>query len=116
MEPEVRVVLLTAPDEQVAARLAAAGEHYDCRMLGQLWHVGRQQLWSPIEAPVGVSGEPDAFSWTVPHKADSAQIRELVAAFVDSAVRLQRCGFSGVELGKGAAALQRNAHGVEEPR
>ena len=80
------------------ARLAEAGETRDCRMLGQLWHVGRQQLWSPIDAPVGVSGEADAFSWTVPHRADISQIQELVGAFVDSARRLQNCGFSGVEL------------------
>ena len=79
-------------------RLADAGETHDCRMVGQLWHVGRQQLWSPIDAPVGVSGEPDAFSWTVPHKADIAQIQELIEAFIDCAKRLQNCGFSGVEL------------------
>ena len=36
-------------------RLAAAVERHDCRLLGQLWHVGRQQLWSPVDAPVGVS-------------------------------------------------------------
>ena len=79
-------------------QLASAGEEHDCRMIGQLWHVGRQQLWSPIEAPVGVSEEPDAFSWTVPQKADHALIQELIAAFVQAAIRLQDCGFSGVEL------------------
>ncbi|MFO1350011.1 MAG: FAD-dependent oxidoreductase [Gammaproteobacteria bacterium] len=79
-------------------RLAAAGEERGCRMLGQLWHVGRQQLWSPIDAPVGVSDQPDPLSWTVPLKADAALIRTLIAAFVDCAKRLQDCGFSGVEL------------------
>ena len=79
-------------------QLASAGEEYDCRMIGQLWHVGRQQLWSPIDAPVGVSEEPDAFSWTVPQKADRGLIEELVEAFVEAAKRLQDCGFSGVEL------------------
>ncbi len=37
-------------------RLAAAVELQDCRLLGQLWHVGRQQLWSPVDAPVGRLG------------------------------------------------------------
>lgn len=79
-------------------RLAAAGETRDCRMLGQLWHVGRQQLWSPIQSPVGVSDQPDALSWTVPHVLGATEIAELVQAFVDAAERLRRCGFSGVEL------------------
>lgn len=79
-------------------RLAAAGEAHDCRMLGQLWHVGRQQLWSPIDSPVGVSDQPDAYSWTVPHVLSVAEIRELIDAFVAAAKRLQDCGFSGAEL------------------
>ncbi len=79
-------------------RLAAAGEDRGCRMLGQLWHVGRQQLWSPIDSPVGVSDQPDALSWTVPHVLGEAEIGELVEAFVGAAERLRLCGFSGVEL------------------
>ncbi|MEQ9639752.1 MAG: FAD-dependent oxidoreductase [Alphaproteobacteria bacterium] len=79
-------------------RLAAAGEDRDCRMIGQLWHVGRQQLWSPIDSPVGVSDQPDAYSWTVPHVLDPDEIADIVAGFVDSARRLRAAGFSGVEL------------------
>ncbi len=79
-------------------RLAAAGEAHDCRMLGQLWHVGRQQLWNPIDSPVGVSDQPDAFSWTVPHVLREDEIAELVDAFVDGARRLKAAGFSGAEL------------------
>lgn len=79
-------------------RLAEAGESRDCRMIGQLWHVGRQQLWSPIDSPVGVSDQPDAYSWTVPHVLEPDEIADIVAGFVDSARRLQAAGFSGVEL------------------
>ncbi len=79
-------------------RLAEAGESRDCRMIGQLWHVGRQQLWSPIDSPVGVSDQPDAYSWTVPHVLELGEIADIVAGFVDSARRLQAAGFSGVEL------------------
>lgn len=79
-------------------RLAAAGEARDCRMIGQLWHVGRQQLWSPIDSPVGVSDQPDAYSWTVPHVLDEAEVGALIAAFVEGAARLAAAGFSGAEL------------------
>ncbi len=86
-------------------RMARAVEQHDCRLLGQLWHVGRQQLWSPVDAPVGVSALPDAYSWSVPHVMTPAEVREIVAAFVDSAATLQRAGFSGVELHGGHGYL-----------
>ena len=67
-------------------------------IVGQLWHPGRQQLWHPTRSPQGVSDQPDALSWSVPHVMSSAQIRTLVTAYVDAARRLARCGFHGVEL------------------
>ena len=36
-------------------------------LVGQLWHPGKQQLWGPTRSPMGVSDQPDALSWTVPH-------------------------------------------------
>jgi dimethylglycine catabolism A len=86
-------------------RLAAAVERHDCRLLGQLWHVGRQQLWSPVEAPVGVSALPDAYSWSVPHVMTAEEIGIVARAFVDAARTLQRAGFSGVELHGGHGYL-----------
>ena len=80
------------------ARMADAVESEDCRLVGQLWHVGRQQLWNPVSSPVGVSAQPDAFSWTVPHVMDEGEINEIRDAFVDCAKRLSQLGFSGVEL------------------
>lgn len=79
-------------------RLAAAVEPEDCRLVGQLWHVGRQQLWHPVRSPVGVSSEPDPYSWTVPHVLRRDEIRRLVDAFVTAARRLDEAGFSGAEL------------------
>ncbi len=46
---------------------ATAVEGQGACLVGQLWHPGRQQLWSPIWSPKGISDQPDAYSWTVPH-------------------------------------------------
>jgi 2,4-dienoyl-CoA reductase-like NADH-dependent reductase (Old Yellow Enzyme family) len=86
-------------------RLAQAVERHDCRLVGQLWHVGRQALWNPVDAPVGVSSLPDAYSWSVAHVMNAGEIRGIVDAYVDSARTLQRAGFSGVELHGGHGYL-----------
>ena len=70
-------------------RLAAAVEQHDCRLLGQLWHVGRQQLWSPVDAPVGVSALPDAYSWSVPHVMTPT--RRSASSRARSSTRRGRC-------------------------
>jgi 2,4-dienoyl-CoA reductase-like NADH-dependent reductase (Old Yellow Enzyme family)/thioredoxin reductase len=67
-------------------------------LVGQLWHPGRQQLWHPTKAPIGVSDLPDPYSWTVPHVMSTAEARRVVEAYVQTARRLARCGFAGVEL------------------
>jgi len=67
-------------------------------LIGQLWHPGRQQLWSPVRSPRGISERPDAFSWTVPHVMSTAELHALVDRFVEVAERLHRAGFNGVEL------------------
>ena len=67
-------------------------------LVGQLWHPGRQQLWHPTKSPMGVSEQPDALSWTVPHVMSSDQVRRIVDAYVETAKRLDYCGFAGVEL------------------
>lgn len=104
--PQPHVVTIFEPENFAGLqRMARAVEQHDCRLLGQLWHVGRQQLWSPVDAPVGVSALPDAYSWSVPHVMTPAEVREIVAAFVESAATLQRAGFSGVELHGGHGYL-----------
>jgi len=77
-----------------AREVEAAG----ATLVGQLWHPGRQQLWHPTRSPQGVSDQPDALSWTVPHVMSEADLRRLVAAFTAVARRLAACGFHGVEL------------------
>ncbi len=79
-------------------RWAEAVEGEDCRLIGQLGHVGRQQLWSPLTTPVSASAMPDPLSWTVPHKMTLSEVEEIIESFVVAAERLQRAGFSGVEL------------------
>jgi 2,4-dienoyl-CoA reductase-like NADH-dependent reductase (Old Yellow Enzyme family) len=67
-------------------------------LVGQLWHPGRQQLWHPTKAPIGVSDLPDPYSWTVPHVMSTAEVRRVVEAYIATAKRLADRGFDGVEL------------------
>lgn len=96
-QPSV-VTLFDDRNDAGLAKLAARVESEGARLLGQLWHVGRQQLWNPVSSPVGVSTEPDAFSWTVPHMMDDTEVRDVRDAFIAAAKRLARHGFSGAEL------------------
>ncbi len=79
---------------QVAEAVHGAG----ALLVGQLWHPGRQQLWHPTKSPMGVSEQPDALSWTVPHVMTGVEVGRVAAAYVDVAQRLAGCGFAGVEL------------------
>lgn len=87
-------------DENLPAltRTAAAVQAAGGFLVGQLWHPGRQQLWHPTRSPMGVSDQPDAYSWTVPHVMSAEDLARVAAAYVDVAVRLAACGFRGVEL------------------
>src|SRR5215468_5729707 len=73
-------------------------EGHGACLVGQLWHPGRQQLWSPIWSPKGISDQPDAYSWTVPHVMTTGALSQLVDAYAAVARRLARCGFAGAEL------------------
>jgi dimethylglycine catabolism A len=93
--------IVAGHDEANEAGFRSAAERVEgagACLVGQLWHPGRQQLWHPTRSPMGVSDQPDALSWTVPHVMSSNDIERLVEAFADVAVRLEQCGFSGVEL------------------
>jgi dimethylglycine catabolism A len=79
-------------------RAAAAVEGEGACLVAQLWHPGRQQLWSPVRAPMGISDQPDAYSWTVPHVMSTDALRQVADEYVAVAERLWRCGFGGVEL------------------
>jgi dimethylglycine catabolism A len=79
-------------------RVAAAVEGDGACLIAQLWHPGRQQLWSPVFSPKGISDQPDAYSWTVPHVMSTGELRQVADAYVAVAERVMRCGFGGIEL------------------
>jgi len=87
-----------AENEDGFERAAAAVEGEGACLVAQLWHPGRQQLWAPVRSPKGISDQPDAYSWTVPHVMTTDELRHLVDAYVSAARRLKRCGFGGIEL------------------
>jgi len=87
-------------------RWAAAVEENDCRLLGQIQDPGRgrhERGRNPFA--FGASSLPDDLSWTVPHVMSEADIREMIDDFVATAGRLQRAGFSGVEISAGHGHL-----------
>jgi dimethylglycine catabolism A len=92
------VTAFDAENEDGFRTTAAEVEGRGACLIGQLWHPGRQQLWSPIRSPKGISDQPDAYSWTVPHVMSTDELRQLVDGYVGVAERLKRCGFGGVEL------------------
>jgi 2,4-dienoyl-CoA reductase-like NADH-dependent reductase (Old Yellow Enzyme family) len=87
-----------AANEDGFRRAAAAVEGEGACLVAQLWHPGRQQLWSPVRAPMGISDQPDAYSWTVPHVMSTDALAKVADEYVAVAERLKRCGFGGVEL------------------
>tara|TARA_Y100001970_G_scaffold294373_1_gene452112 strand:- start:15343 stop:17304 length:1962 start_codon:yes stop_codon:yes gene_type:complete len=80
--------------KQWAESVSTHGSH----LIGQIGHVGRQQLWNPLSTPISASTEPDPLSWTVPRAMTIKDIDEIVQGFCDSARLLSETGFSGVEL------------------
>ena len=81
------------------ARWADAVEREDCRLLAQIQDPGRgRHERGRNPDAVGASALPDDLSWTVPHVLSIGDIERMVADFAASSRRLQRCGFSGVEL------------------
>lgn len=85
---------------------AAAVEGEDCRLLGQVQDSGRgRHERGRNPAAIGVSSLPDDLSWTVPHVLRADELQGMVDDFAQSAARLERCGFSGVELSAGHGHL-----------
>jgi dimethylglycine catabolism A len=86
-------------DRDGLSRWAAVVEGEDCRLLAQIQDAGRgrHERGRNPEAN-GVSALADDLSWTVPHVLSISDIQRMVADFAESSGRLQRCGFSGVEL------------------
>ncbi len=94
-----KVCVWDAGSETGLARWAEAVEREDCRLLAQIQDPGRgRHERGRNPDAVGASALPDDLSWTVPHVMSISDIGRMVADVADSSRRLQRCGFSGVEL------------------
>ena len=91
-------------------RLAAAGEDRGCRMLGQLWHVGRISHPSlqpggalPV-APSAIKPDGETFTETglqpfvTPRALETREIPGIVAQFRQAAENALEAGFDGVEV------------------
>ncbi|NKE47996.1 oxidoreductase [Roseomonas frigidaquae] len=80
------------------ARLAEAVAGQGAALVGQLWHAGNAHRDARALQAVGPSAVVDAASWTVPRALTGAEVEGLVEEYADSAHRLQRAGFAGVEI------------------
>ena len=87
-------------------RWAAAIEAHDSRLLGQIQDSGRgRHMAGRTPDAVGASMLPDDISWTVPQELSIAEIHSMIEDFAQSSLRLQRCGFAGVEISSGHGHL-----------
>lgn len=81
------------------AELVKACQAHGTVMIQQLYHVGQHGdfdnsyhvAWSP-------SGLPSYHDSDASHAMTEDEIEQVIAGFVDAAVRAQRCGFDGIEL------------------
>lgn len=87
-------------------RVAEAVERHDSRLLGQVQDPGRgRHATGRNDFAFGASALPDDLSWTVPHALEPGRIRRLVDEWAAGCRRLQRAGFSGVEISAGHGHL-----------
>lgn len=87
-------------------RWADGVESHDCRLLGQLQDPGRGRHNTGLVADaISASALPDDLSWTMPRALSTSNIRAMTADFTQSVQRLQRCGFSGIEISAGHGHL-----------
>jgi 2,4-dienoyl-CoA reductase-like NADH-dependent reductase (Old Yellow Enzyme family) len=88
------------------SRWADAVEREDCRLLAQVQDPGRgRHIPGRNYGAIGASALPDDLSWTVPHALTISEIRAFIDSAAQSAARLKRCGFSGVEVSSGHGHL-----------
>lgn len=80
-------------------RLADAVRAHDCHLMGQIQDPGRgRHVPGRASQALAPSALPDDLSGTMPRAMDLQELRDWVAQVADRAHRLQRAGFSGVEL------------------
>ena len=87
-------------------KMAAVVEAHDTRLIAQIQDPGRgRHEVGRNEAAIGASALPDDLSWTVPHVLTPQEIEALIEEWAASCHRLQRAGFSGVEISAGHGHL-----------
>ncbi|WP_156397316.1 MULTISPECIES: oxidoreductase [unclassified Sphingomonas] len=83
-------------------RLAAAIEDEGSVLLAQLSEQGRGDIRAVRRfRAVAPSMLPDDLSWTMPQALSVDEIRHMVGDMAESAERLRRCGYAGVEISAG---------------
>lgn len=95
-------------DDNVDAlkRFAAAVEEHDCRLIAQIQDPGRARHHPGRHLnAMGPSPLPDDMSWTMPRPMTPDEIRRFIDDIAQTAARLKRCGFSGVEISAGHGHL-----------
>lgn len=101
-----RIRAFDASMESDLRRLADAVESEDCRLIGQIQDSGRgRHVPGRNYGAIGPSALPDDLSWTMPEPLSPTRILELIKLATVSAMRMQDCGFSGVELSAGHGHL-----------
>jgi len=87
-------------------RWAAAVEAHDCRLLAQIQDPGRgrHDTQRHVNA-MSASSLPDDLSWSMPRALTREEIHRFTGDIAQSAARLRRCGFSGVEISGGHGHL-----------
>ena len=87
-------------------RLVDAVEEYGTRLIGQIQDPGRgRHQIGRNESAIGASALPDDLSWTVPRVLTGLEIHQLIEEWAIACRRLQRAGFSGVEISAGHGHL-----------
>ena len=103
---DYKVQIYNDLDVDGLARFAEQVETEGCRLIGQLQDSGRGRREGGRKAfAFAPSVLPDDLSWTVPRAMTVDEIRLMIEQMADSAGRLQRAGWSGVELSAGHGHL-----------
>ena len=101
-----RLQVYAGGDDDGLKRFADEVEEAGCHMLGQIQDPGRgrhEQGRSLVA--IGASPLPDDLSWTVPHPLTTEEVDILVSDFAESAARLYKCGWAGIEISAGHGHL-----------
>jgi len=101
-----RPQVLSGINRDALARWADAVAREGGLMLGQVQDNGRgfRAGFRNLGAR-GASPLPDDLSWTVPEELTTAEVHDMIGAFVESCVKLAEAGFAGVEISAGHGHL-----------